>query len=243
MLHRDPLAPKHSAAVCEVFLDISHISLHFLTGRGACWKTLVKHGIITATSPRSIKGPFQKHSFYIRSPSAVSITTMKGWKDVLYNLQDSIPAIKTLTQQLHTCTYTYASVSCQQTHPPGLLKSVKKHTHTHTPNYAQTTVWHICKNAVAQWSGQENKKDRGANLQIILFILIDNQSCGSVQTGYPIRHLRTTSLPPNPQSLIPLAHKHTRWSNSHRCSYYAWHSGGNWLSAYHQNRFSSGCRW
>lgn len=74
---------------------------------------------------------------------------------------------------------------------------------THTQNYAQTTVWHVCKNVVAQWSGQENKTKAlwgstllSTNLRIIHFILIDNQSSGSLQTGYPIRHLRTISLPP-----------------------------------------------
>ncbi len=62
------------------------------------------------------------------------------------------------------------------------------------------------------------------NLSLIHFILIDNQSPGSFQTGYPIRHLHTISLPPTHKVCLlhsskthklslhvclPLAHKHT----------------------------------
>lgn len=63
-----PVGIKTLTTICEVFLDISHISappkkfkkilIAFSDGRGAC-ERLVKNGIITARSPWSIKGPFQ----------------------------------------------------------------------------------------------------------------------------------------------------------------------------------------
>lgn len=184
---------------------LSGYQLHFCIfwWEGSLRKTSVKHGIITARSPWSIKGPFQNTVLHSAS-FAVSITTMKGWKNVLYNLQDSIQTRKHI-RQLQTCTY--ASLSRKgntHTHKRFRAYSAKicDRAQTHTQILAQTAVWYICKDAITRCSGQENKtKDLWGGtllytrLQIIHFMLIDNQSSGSFQTGYPIRHLRTISLP------------------------------------------------
>lgn len=105
--------------VAPFLWGLSESPPQFASGGEACERTLVKHSIISAPSPRSIKGPFQNTVLHSAS-FAVSITTAEGWKNVLYNLQDSIQTRE------HT--------AAAHTHLSG---------NTHTHNYTLTTAWHI----------------------------------------------------------------------------------------------------
>ena len=139
-----PVGTETRSNLCMVFLDINPThtkkSHCIFWWKGSLWKTWVKQGIITLWCPWSIKGPFQNTDLHPAS-SAVSITTMKGWKNVLYNLQDSILTINTCTHT-HTRTRTHTHTHTTAAYVHLCIHQLPGNTHTHTHTHTHKGCWH-----------------------------------------------------------------------------------------------------